>query len=1311
MDERLPTRLFICYPVGQHSDPTETMLHAEALVLICGDEVRQAGDLNVLKMLDLESLRVSWVDVPTHPLSVSLTYADGTRMHAVISKLSGQDNEGQLVALSRYPLFSSMHRALDAVVKATVRGVFETRTVIEAVVEAAVLDTLLRTPDKRRQSSDLRIGDTIDTNASAMPPRLVANSCCDEDCANALSRLSGKAIVWAWAALLLEARLVIRGKSHEYLAPLAAAIVSCIAPIPFVHVYAPVLPSRDAVQLLSAPVPFIVGVDAHDIDAWNDLRTEVDGEEVARSIDSTIRQGSDLESAIDGGQNWRAKTCTLMSLVEPDGHSEHRCQPQPGMRLLDDTPLGSVDFDDAMLDDGIVVVDVDCGETYLPLPLKKSLALLAKQHTWDQLSRTVGRALRDGGPHNACSLMQGLTRALLAPRARDGVIARPQISSPAGHLIWVLPTIKKRRTLSLSDISKEPTRRTRSQCHSLVDASKDTERDGAVQIRQIRNSALVWAEFDGVALWVYESASTPSLGAEENVSNADFGRLAYSSSFSEGEQRPALRDRDDNLAAGTSASTYPVLWLPIESLESVSPLDQRHFELTTTNDGLIWSVLPAESTKRRRRRFVFVAPDESASRLWASALETSVATARSLRHATINSNPSVATLRLEADETTKLRDAVVRTQGARSLFRKHCDSFPTVKPSSESKQVAKKSNSMPEHNQTGATYRLDNPRTCKAQEEQLHTTRRSVATTESDDGSRAEEEKDKAAFRRSSSESSHFLSRSHRSNSWASPPSVWRKTEKSPFSIFGKGMSRTRESDPPSECSSAVSRISEEETDQRVKSHLSHPINSQQCRVLHLALDAGNYAPNPVDSAASSSAEHSHSTELRESRTNISAALASEDVLPPYERPSIATSSDDAGNERESLRLISLFPVDDEAVVSSGALNVSALSSTDDENEDLPTQLAALLRKPIVGSWGTSDDSVDVPRTERPLGRQRASKTLLTISSPETTSSTCQDDRPPPLDSIESSLTQQDDEDSTGFEVESSTIENHHQVPLASLNENDNRPFQMAFPRRSLLRPNDIIVALLDRLIATIKLQISDRALSPGSDASSLHSTSPDKGRSFIRFNSADGTSDWTQTQSSPPGWSSSNSIYPDMAPISEFEPGTTGQPLRCGISAPSVQSGDSAVPLTVSSPYALDGQVEAVRASTGYKAFEEASALLCRLDIEALERIDDSDDFAADHDDGDDDAARVVFWLNLHNLAVIHGCLSHGPPPTSRGPSLVVRSGVHVHDFIVSVEFVKNCLRSATTHGLGRKSTPLVGMYFLYFRSSTQFSVHIARR
>ncbi|KAH8060128.1 Rab guanyl-nucleotide exchange factor [Aureococcus anophagefferens] len=56
------------------------------------------------------------------------------------------------------------------------------------------------------------------------------------------------------------------------------------------------------------------------------------------------------------------------------------------------------------------------------------------------------------------------------------------------------------------------------------------------------------------------------------------------------------------------------------------------------------------------------------------------------------------------------------------------------------------------------------------------------------------------------------------------------------------------------------------------------------------------------------------------------------------------------------------------------------------------------------------------------------------------------------------------------------------------------------------------------------------------------------------------------------------------------------------------------------------------VRESAAFAAFEEAAGALRAADLDALT----------------DDAAKHAFWINAHNLVVLHGCVASGPPATA---------------------------------------------------------------
>ena len=477
-----------------------------AIVVLAGDDVSKLGDGSLLDAVDVESLRV-WT-LGEDAQCVSLTCGDGTRAHGVACRVGS----GRAVVVSRRAAFGTLREGLKAVTRDGMT--------VEEVKEAAkkVVDKAL--------------------------PRVED----DDAVGSALKRLTGGAIVTAWAAMLLEARIVLRARTKSNLAPLAAALVAGIEPLTFVHVYAPVLPNSDAVDVLSAPVPFIVGVSANDRRAWR-LGTQLDIDAMfPKALTPTPHKKKKMPESPDDDS----------SSSEDDDDDDS------------DDDASAETFDESTRRDGVVIVDVDAGITKTPESL--DLTSFATSRFWDKLSRRVGRRLRDQGPTSAIRTLKQATRDLLAARKKK---------VPGGPLDW-----------------------------NVVGGNDDLllETD---------------AEFDGAALWLY------------------------------------LRHSPE----------MPALWLPVEAMESVSPLNDRRIELAATEVDVPWfSALHSETDLRKRRRFVLAAPTPNDARTWSTTLEAAIYKARKQK---LRSRPV-------GQDLTYLRDAVLRTQTARITLRRHFDEHPDL---------------------------------------------------------------------------------------------------------------------------------------------------------------------------------------------------------------------------------------------------------------------------------------------------------------------------------------------------------------------------------------------------------------------------------------------------------------------------------------------------------------------------------------------------------------------------------------------------------------------------------------------------------
>ncbi|KAJ8606868.1 hypothetical protein CTAYLR_010259 [Chrysophaeum taylorii] len=1127
---------------------------AEALVLI-GDRVhQQVGDSSVLDALDVASLR-QWLLPENRPLRASLTHGDGTRVHAVITPLGGgRELHGlRLVALSRKPQFALLCAALDSVIEAGKRGIAEARVAAKNVLDGSSSTATRMHRLQRPQSSD----DPFDDAQPTTDADCASAVCSDAACAAALARLSGEAIVQAWAGLLLEQRIALRAGDNDHLAPLAAAIVSCVEPIAYAHVYAPVLPSTDAIHLLSAPVPFIVGIDARDRAAWRDQKSAVDSNTPSSPFERSAasRVGDDED---DSSARCALPTCFSSSLtgLAELRESENLCaskeQSATSNEILSDECEG---FDDAMRDDGVAVVDVDSGVARLPKALSDTLAGLASKRTWDQLARKVGRALREEGAARACTYLQSVTRSLFAPRMSTAE-RTPPASVAVGRLEWIFPR---------GEVSPA-----QQQQPKMGGRASST---AATNFCRIRSSASVWAEFDGVAFWAYETADhhgSYDKASPRRDGNTDGNDIADFLS---------LRDR----AAVASAGVYPLIWLPIESLESVSPLDDKRFELTMSHDGNAWCGLAttASPQKRRRRRFIFVGLDAVCNRSWCAALEAAAAKTRAHRRLVeMNGgawSPSHRRIE-ESDEVTKLRDAVVRTQGVRLLFRRHFEAFPVDQ---RHEAQSKPSRENDEQVRSGK----------EDHERPMSPTRMMSVVFQNLFGIKAVGKgslgRDQVVFS-------------------LSPRQQRKIHEMRRARTFGRGqMSKSfDEEDLDNLRASSEQRFPSlgsidtfDEVCDSLASPTAQPSEMQLARVLGLALDSGGERANEPQQPGTV-------TSPRASHPMLSPAKSgwrSRNTSDFEERSSTAASSEDAGDREVLLkrpRMIALFPSDEEAVATSGALNAKYLR---DDDDDIAHQLDELLRH---SPPAPAEEKV---RPTNTLERQPGLKQVVTPPAPMLRRHAAKELAP-------GSLTRRDasSDVSEGSLGEATSASQHRRRQRPSVRENTPIITMVGAtsPRRSILRPNDVVAALLDRLIATVRFQRSWPSMVPESPSSRTIA------ESFNSLNSDERSFSQTSESRGSPKTSSGRSL------------------------------------LEGCSPEGLRGQLEAVRKSTSYAAFAEASALLCRINIEALARDDDSDI----HDEGDDDAERIAFWINVHNLAVFHACIARGPPPTQRGPSIAMR-------------------------------------------------------
>ncbi|KAJ1449203.1 hypothetical protein M885DRAFT_590556 [Pelagophyceae sp. CCMP2097] len=190
-----------------------------------------------------------WEAIPGQEwLFVTLTGADGSRRHGAIWDQPDAAGGGarRLLAMSHGPAFGLLRCALERFADGG-------------------------PPLSRRSRS---FGD-----AGAAATSAPAETQCDAEAAAALSCLCGEALVKVWAGILLEARIVLRSSRAERLAPLAAALVRCAAPLPYVHIVAPVLPSAEAIDVFDAPVPYLVGATPRDRAEWRSRRDQADDDD------------------------------------------------------------------------------------------------------------------------------------------------------------------------------------------------------------------------------------------------------------------------------------------------------------------------------------------------------------------------------------------------------------------------------------------------------------------------------------------------------------------------------------------------------------------------------------------------------------------------------------------------------------------------------------------------------------------------------------------------------------------------------------------------------------------------------------------------------------------------------------------------------------------------------------------------------------------------------------------------------------------------------------------------------------------------
>ena len=1012
---------------------------ATLVLLLSGrsEEVFHAGDGSLLAALDVDGLR-AWSMQRSRPLCMSLTFGDGSRAHGVGQLVSGS----RVLVLSRRPAFGFLREALSELLRA--RCALEARAAARKAADSEGMPSV---------EDDVHVGE-------------------------ALCRLSGDALVVAWAAILLEARICIRAKTKDVLAPLAAGLVASVEPLSYSHVHAPVLPSSAAVDVLSAPVPFLVGVSASDRNAWRSQRSSSGGNQ---SFSSKDDDDSSEEMVIQAtSDDWSD---------ESDDESSTRRR-----RLQIDE-----NFDDATTRDGIIVIDADSGSPRIPPSFRATLATIGGHRFWDALAREAGRRLREGkkGPASAVRFLQKQTAALLGPRlGKNKTVIQ-------GNLDWTEATTLRSPSSG---------------------SSYDTQENGD-DAAKLRGSSLnCWAEFDGLALWLYVVKDDPG--------------------------------------------AMPALWLPLEAIDSVSPLSDRRFELAATNKNVSCFCAANPETKqdprrkKRRRSFLLTAPSAAEGRTWTASIEGAINKLRSKRRPRTPADTSRA-LHM-ADEITHLRDAVMRTQSAHLALRRHFDEHELALRDDDDDKRQK--------NIFASSSSSSEEEAAAHQKKKQNATVVVVVSKHDDAAAGNKENKNQPVVvqrRRSFDDVIPGIFGRFFASKSGDELDQQQQGEKNLFLIDGR----------KDTSASNLQLLIGGDDDH------PHRDDVDACLFLRLALEG----PDEQDRMTFSEAD------MATTPTYIATPMSTRTFS--ARRFETASSDDNDTPYREVMlhrpRMISLFPSDDDAAVAaSNALNAAAWPK--DKNDDDANDA---LRRLVAGKGDNTDTA------------SSGDKTAALLDSP-----------------------------STAAAVTPTAMRRYR--TRRTTTQTKKRRQQRArqdMGRSPSISPNDVVVALLDRLVALVRLQ---------SDSSIISSS-----------------------KEQPNNFHSESSFSPAAARGTE----------------------------------ALDSWLEGVRSTTGFEAFEEASALLWRISLDSLaydtdayessqrgllESADDTpsstmmttmqESFGGDDDedttpttpgsetlfadddeteeDADAEAARIAFFVNVHNLAVLHACIARGAPPVSRGASGVVR-------------------------------------------------------
>eukprot|EP00949_MAST-11_sp_MAST-11-sp1_P001552 g1552.t1 len=234
---------------------------------------------------------IFWERVDTHLLVKGMEMAGVESRPMWAAEEDGGDifSPTALCIVSRYPFLEASRLFLKQVYRLSL-------SVLPVPLERYISNycSEVPAPPAGRIRVNVAVGDAVVQLSLPGPNRLPH---CDTLCYLTLfSRLSARNIVLAWSLLLQEARVCFFSGSLAALAPSQLALISLLFPFDWAGVFVPCLPNG-LLSILSAPMPFCVGIMAKDFEALQASRhglpegvvfIDLDGDRVLMDSSSSI---------------------------------------------------------------------------------------------------------------------------------------------------------------------------------------------------------------------------------------------------------------------------------------------------------------------------------------------------------------------------------------------------------------------------------------------------------------------------------------------------------------------------------------------------------------------------------------------------------------------------------------------------------------------------------------------------------------------------------------------------------------------------------------------------------------------------------------------------------------------------------------------------------------------------------------------------------------------------------------------------------------------------------------------------------------